>query len=101
MRPRVGPFPALAVVVAFAAGLSAGRHSGAGPHPTFDLAAGAGVMRLDNPGGTHRRLTPYRVVADGVATDAPGEAPAGARWRLDLADGRVTVFAAEPAGVEP
>jgi hypothetical protein len=71
------------------------------PAPPLDLTAEAGVMRLDDPGGTNRRLYPFRVVVDGTAANVEGARPAGPRWRLNLADGRVTVFAAEGPGSEP
>jgi hypothetical protein len=40
-------------------------------------------------------------VVDGTAANVEGARPAGPRWRLNLADGRVTVFAAEGPGSEP
>ena len=98
MRPRPAGLAALALTVTFAAGLSADRLSADRAAP--DLTAEAGVMRLDNPGGSSRRLYPFRVVVDGTATNVENARPAGHRWRLDLADGRVTVFASEGAGGE-
>jgi hypothetical protein len=86
------------MTVTFAAGLSAGRLSVPCAAPPPDLSAEAGVMRLDDPGGSNRRLYPYRVVVDGTPTNVEGVRPSGPRWRLDLADGRVTVFASEGGG---
>src|SRR6478609_9882589 len=101
MRTRPAALAALALSVTFAAGLSAGRVSAPRPAPPLDLTAEAGVMRLDDPGGTNRRLYPFRVVVDGAAASVAGARPAGPRWRLDLADGRATVFATEGPRSEP
>lgn len=86
------------MAVTFAAGLSAGRLSAPRPTPPPDLTAEAGVMRLDDPAGSNRRLYPYRVVVDGTPANVEGARPSGPRWRLDLADGRITVFASEGRG---
>src|SRR5262245_8980818 len=95
-------FPtALLLLPAFAAGLAVGRLAVPDPPPGPDLTAEAGVMRLDDPAGTSRRLAPYRVVVDGTAANVSGARPEGVRWRLDLADGRVIVFAAEGRGAGP
>jgi len=85
----------------FIIGLAAGQLTGPRAAPAPDLTAEAGLMRLDDPAGTNRRLIPFRVVVDGVPTDVPDVPRAGNRWRLDLADGRVIVFATELGGDEP
>jgi hypothetical protein len=98
MRPQPAALASLVLTVTFAAGLSAGRLSAPRPTPPPDLTAEAGVMRLDDPGPTNRRLYPFRVVVDGTAANVDGARPSGPRWRLDLADGRITVFASEGGG---
>ena len=98
MRPRTFALAALVLTVTFGAGLSAGRLSAPRPIPPPDLTAEAGLMRLDNPGLTNRRLYPFRVVVDGTPVNVDGARPSGVRWRLDLAGGRITVFASEGDG---
>jgi len=98
MRPRPAALASLVLMGTFAAGLSTGRLSAPRPTPPPDLTAEAGVMRLDNPGLTNHRLYPFRLVVDGVPANVDGAQPSGPRWRLDLADGRITVFASEGGG---
>src|SRR5438067_10988165 len=103
-RPRPGPLTRspmkprslLLGTSLFVVGLAAGQLTG-GPHvaPAPDLTAEAGPMRLDDPGGTNRRLAPFRVVVDGVPTDLPHVSRARQRWRLHPADGPATGFAPE------
>ena|SRR5437764_1491883 len=108
-RPRPGPLTRspmkprslLLGTSLFIVGLAAGQLTGPHGAPAPDLTAEAGLMRLDDPGGTNRRLAPFRVVVDGVPTDLPDVSRDGKRWRLDLADGRVTVFATELGRGEP
>lgn len=97
-RPRTVALTSVVLAGTFAAGLSAGRLSAPRPTPPPDLTAEAGLMRLDNPGLTNRRLYPFRVVVDGTPVDVDGARPSGPRWRLDLADGRIAVFASEGGG---
>jgi hypothetical protein len=89
------------ITVTFAAGLSTGRLCAAYATHSPDLAAEAGIMRVDNPNASNRRLYPFRQVVDGTPTNVEGVRPAGPRWRLDLANGRVIVFTSEGAGGVP
>src|SRR5262245_24371329 len=87
----------LCTALVFVAGLVLGRFSTPSASPPRaltrpDLTQEAGIMSLDNPPGTQRRLTPFRVVMDGQAQNVPGVGRDGEKWRIDLADGRVTLF---------
>ena len=62
----------------------------------LDVAAPVRIIRCTNPGLTSHEYTPYRVVVDGEGRRV-ADAPEGRAevWRVDLANGRVVLFAVE------
>ena len=68
------------------------KHQSHSPLP-YDLRQEAGIMNLSDLSASNRRLVPYRIVIDGKAEEIPNISHEGEQWRLDLADGRVTIYA--------
>jgi hypothetical protein len=62
-----------------------------------DLSGPASVFHLADPGADPVRLTVHRVVLDGRG-ETPREPAGRDTWRIDLAGGRVVLFASATPG---